>query len=89
MQRRDSVDVAFAWRRNRLFDRMAVIIFFERCLASRTAKVSKLQRKATSKWRPLPLTTVELQKLGTMFLRMDSKRVMEVGLLTAGLTSSH
>ncbi|KAG7008699.1 DNA topoisomerase 3 [Physcia stellaris] len=64
-QLRDDIKVTFSWRRHRLFDRGSVIILFERCLAARTARVSKTQRKPTSKWRPLPLTTVELQKLGT------------------------
>lgn len=78
MQLRDDIKVNFSWRRNRLFNRGAVIVFFERCLAARVAKVTKLQTKPTRKWRPLPLTTVELQKLGSMYLRMDSQRVMKV-----------
>ena len=78
MHCRDDMNVTFLWGRHRLFDRMAVVILFERCLTARTAKVSKLQKNPTSKWRPLPLTTVELQKLGSMFLRMDSQRVMKV-----------
>lgn len=77
-QLRDDIKVTFSWRRHRLFDRGSVIILFERCLAARTARVSKTQRKPTSKWKPLPLTTVELQKLGSMFLRMDSQKVMKV-----------
>lgn len=78
MHRREDIDVAFLWRRHRLFDRMSVVILFERCIGARLAKVTKLQKKPTSKWRPLPLTTVELQKLGSRFLRMDSQRVMKV-----------
>ena len=78
LHKRDSMDVAFSWRRHRLFDRAAVVILFEKCLHARIAKVIKLQKKPTSKWRPLPLTTVELQKLGSMFLRMGSSRVMDV-----------
>lgn len=78
MHIRDEMEVTFSWRRNRLFDRAAVVILFESCLTARTAKVTKLQRKPASKWRPLPLTTVELQKLGSMYLRMDSQRVMKV-----------
>lgn len=78
MQLRDGMEVTFSWRRHRLFDRFSVVIFFERCLAARIAKVTKLQKKPTSKWRPLPLTTVELQKLGSMYLRMDSQKVMKV-----------
>lgn len=78
MHLRDETEVTFSWRRNRLFDRMSVVVLFERCLTARIAKVIKLQKKPTSKWRPLPLTTVELQKLGSMYLRMDSQRVMKV-----------
>ncbi|KAL8928129.1 MAG: hypothetical protein Q9172_001039 [Xanthocarpia lactea] len=89
MHRREDIDVAFLWRRHRLFDRMAVVILYERCLAARLAKVTKLLKKPTSKWRPLPLTTVELQKLGSRFLRMDSQRVMKVAedLYTKGWIS--
>ncbi|KAL8932501.1 MAG: hypothetical protein Q9211_006278 [Gyalolechia sp. 1 TL-2023] len=88
-QRRDDHDVTFLWRRHRLFDRMSVVILFERCLAARLAKVTKLQKKPTSKWKPLPLTTVELQKLGSRFLGMDSQRVMKVaeGLYNKGWIS--
>ncbi|KAL6713422.1 DNA topoisomerase [Lecanora helva] len=78
MHQRDEMDVAFSWKRHRLFDRAATIVLFERCLTARLATVTKLQRKPTSKWRPLPLTTVELQKLGSMYLRMDSQRVMKI-----------
>lgn len=78
VQMRDDINVQFSWRRNRFFDRGAVVVLFERCLAARLAKVSRMQKKPTSKWRPLPLTTVELQKLGSMFLRMDSQKVMKV-----------
>ena len=79
MHRRDETNVTFLWRRVHLYDRMAVIILFERCLIAKTAKVSQMQKRPTSKWRPLPLTTVELQKLGSSFLRMDSQKVMKVG----------
>lgn len=89
MHCRDGMDVTFSWRRHRLFDRMTVVILFERCLTARTATVSKLQKKPTSKWRPLPLTTVELQKLGSMYLRMDSQKVMKIAeeLYTKGFIS--
>ncbi|KAL8924764.1 MAG: hypothetical protein Q9208_003854 [Pyrenodesmia sp. 3 TL-2023] len=78
MHRREDIDVTFLWRRHRLFDRMSAVILFERCIAARLAKVTKLQKRPTSKWRPLPLTTVELQKLGSRFLRMDSQQVMKI-----------
>lgn len=89
MHHREDHDVTFLWRRHRLFDRTTVVILFERCLAARLAKVTKLQKRPTSKWKPLPLTTVELQKLGSRFLGMDSQRVMKIaeGLYNKGWIS--
>ncbi|KAF2400188.1 prokaryotic type I DNA topoisomerase [Trichodelitschia bisporula] len=89
MQVKDDVKVAFNWKRVHLFDRMTVTILYERCLAARTARITKVQKRPTSKWRPLPLTTVELQKNGSRFLRMDSQTVMKIAedLYTKGWIS--
>lgn len=76
MHKRDGMDVNFAWSRNRLFDRASVIILYERCLSAKTAQVTKVQEKPTKKWKPLPLTTVELQKMATRFLRMSGQQAM-------------
>jgi DNA topoisomerase-3 len=75
---RDNINVVFNWRRNRLFDRAIVVILFERCIAAKIAKVTKVQEKPTKKWKPLPLTTVELQKMASRFLRMNSQMAMTV-----------
>ena len=85
VHRREDKDVTFLWRRVRLFDRMTVVILFERCINAKHAKVCNIRKKPTSKWKPLPLTTVELQKLGSMFLRMESDRVMKVQLISSHL----
>jgi DNA topoisomerase-3 len=89
MHQKDGIKVNFNWTRNHLFDRAVVVTLFERCLAASTAKVTKVQTKPTSKWKPLPLTTVELQKCGSRFLRMDSQKVMQVaeGLYQKGFIS--
>ena len=86
---KDDVDVKFSWRRGHLFDRMAVTLIFERCLNSKTARVTKMAKKPTKKWKPLPLTTVELQKMGSRYLRMSSQDVMKVAeeLYTKGWIS--
>ncbi|RDL40728.1 uncharacterized protein BP5553_00707 [Venustampulla echinocandica] len=76
--RRDGIDVMFNWKRHHLFDRAVVIILFERCLSAKIAQVTKVQEKPTSKWKPLPLTTVELQKMASRFLRMNSQQAMSV-----------
>ncbi|KAK4994172.1 DNA topoisomerase [Elasticomyces elasticus] len=89
MHLKDDIRVNFTWSRGHLFDRLAVFIIFERCLAAGLARVTKVETKPTSKWKPLPLTTVELQKCGSRFLRMDSQRVMKIAedLYTKGWIS--
>lgn len=78
MHTRDGIKVNFLWRRVHLFDRAAVTVMLERCLMAKKAKVTKVNQKPTSKWRPLPLTTVDLQMMGSRYLRMDSQKIMKV-----------
>lgn len=78
MHERDTIKVNFNWARHRLFDRMAAVLFYERCLSAKVAKVTKVEQKPTKKWKPLPLTTVELQKMATRFLRLTGQQTMMV-----------
>ncbi|KAL2868656.1 DNA topoisomerase 3 [Aspergillus lucknowensis] len=89
MHARDNMKVNFLWSRVHLFDRAAVIMMLERCLMAKKAKVTKVNQKPTSKWRPLPLTTVDLQMMGTRYLHMDSSAVMKTAeaLYTKGFIS--
>ena len=66
----------FQWDRGHLFDRLSVLTFYESCIetAGDKAKVVDLKSKPTSKYRPLPLTTVELQRNCARFLRMNAKK---------------
>lgn len=89
MHTRDRIKVNFNWKRGHLFDRAVVTIIFEQCLDAKHAQVTKVQKKPTKKWRPLPLTTVELQIQGSRFLRMTSTQVMTTAekLYTKGFIS--
>lgn len=89
MHERDGIKVNFSWLRYRLFDRMSVIVLYERCLSAKTAKVTKVSEKPTKRWKPLPLTTVELQKMATRFLRLTGQQTMTVaeGLYNKGFIS--
>ena len=78
MHSREGKKVNFVWARNRLFDRMSAVILYERCLEAKEAKVTKVQEKPTRKFKPLPLTTVELQKAATRLLRMTGQQAMTV-----------
>ncbi|KAJ6785732.1 hypothetical protein PWT90_07106 [Aphanocladium album] len=75
---RQGKQVVFSWSRYRLFDRMTAIILYERCLAVKLAKITKVQEKPTRKFKPLPLTTVELQKAATRLLRMSGQQAMTI-----------
>lgn len=76
---REGKKINFLWKRVHLFDRAVVTMMLERCLVAKQAKVTKVNQKPKSKWRPLPLTTVDLQMMGSRFLRLDSQTIMKVG----------
>ncbi|KAH7123768.1 DNA topoisomerase III [Dendryphion nanum] len=78
MYQKAGIKVNFSWARKHLFDRMAVAILYEWCLTSQNAQVQKVKTKPTSKWKPLPLTTLELQKCGSRFLGMDSQKILQL-----------
>lgn len=76
--KKDGKSGNFNWTRGRLFDRASVVVLYERCLAAKNATVAKVQEKPTRKWKPLPLTTVELQKMATRFIRISGQQAMEL-----------
>ncbi|KAF8639574.1 hypothetical protein AX17_001476 [Amanita inopinata Kibby_2008] len=68
----------FTWKRGHIFDELVVIGIYEHVLEHEIARVTKVSNKATRKWKPLPLTTVELQKAGSRLLRMAPKKVLDI-----------
>ena len=70
--------VVFRWDRGRLYDRAACLALYEDCVEAPTATVVSVRGKQVRKTRPLPMTTVDMQKLGTRMLHMTAERVMAV-----------
>lgn len=68
--------ISFSWERYRLFDHMAALILYEMCIDNPEATVIQVSRKPKSKWRPLPLSTVELQVKLSRWERMPSELIM-------------
>lgn len=66
----------FQWERGHLYDRLSVLTFYEICLeiAGTEAKVVDLKSKPSVKYRPFPLTTVELQKNCSRLFKMNAKQ---------------
>ncbi|XP_028178062.1 DNA topoisomerase 3-alpha [Ostrinia furnacalis] len=85
----NNLSVDFAWDRIRLFDRDACQVLHDICLENPQAKVCDVKTKPKSKWRPLPLDTVELEKLASRKLKINAKETMRLAekLYTQGLIS--
>ncbi|KAI1795621.1 DNA topoisomerase [Ganoderma leucocontextum] len=74
----EPVDTEFTWRRGHLFSLPAAWGLYEAALEHPMARVTKVTSKETKKWKPYPLTTVDLQKAGSRLLKLSPKRVLDI-----------
>ncbi|KAI0373951.1 prokaryotic type I DNA topoisomerase [Pilatotrama ljubarskyi] len=74
----EAEETVFTWRRGHLFDFCAALALYEATLTHPLARVTKVTTKDTKKWKPLPLTTVDLQKAGSRLLKISPKRVLDI-----------
>ncbi|XP_061849050.1 DNA topoisomerase 3-alpha isoform X1 [Colius striatus] len=81
--------VVFNWKRNRLFSHTACLVLYQMCMEDPVATVVEVGSKPKSKWRPLPLDTVELEKLASRKLKINAKETMRIAekLYTQGFIS--
>ncbi|XP_068606461.1 DNA topoisomerase 3-alpha [Brachionichthys hirsutus] len=81
--------VEFSWKRNRLFSHTACLVLYQICMEDPIATVTSVTSKPKSKWRPLPLDTVEMEKLASRKLRINAKETMKIAekLYTQGYIS--
>ncbi|GAB0095931.1 DNA topoisomerase [Sergentomyia squamirostris] len=72
--------VEFTWARNRLFDKKCCEVFFMLVKQSPPllATVMSVTQKPKSKWRPQPMDTIELEKLGSRKLKISAKQTMTI-----------
>ncbi|KAL9654769.1 hypothetical protein ABK040_008563 [Willaertia magna] len=68
--------VELLWKRGRLFDQLACIVIYELCVENPLARVIRVQRKERRKKKPVPLNTVELQKLASRKLKFGAHETM-------------
>ncbi|XP_067912202.1 DNA topoisomerase 3-alpha isoform X1 [Heterodontus francisci] len=82
-------NVEFNWKRHRLFNHTACLVLYQICMEDPVATVLDVFTKPKSKWRPLPLDTVELEKLVSRKLKINAKETMRIAekLYTAGYIS--
>ncbi|XP_058013466.1 DNA topoisomerase 3-alpha isoform X2 [Ahaetulla prasina] len=81
--------VDFNWKRHRLFNHTACLVLYQMCMEAPRATVLEVGSKPKSKWRPLPLDTVELEKLASRKLKINAKETMKIAekLYTQGYIS--
>lgn len=75
--RHDNKKVTFNWTRRHLFDKLFVLVLYQKCLEKDTCTVSRLVQTKTTSRKPLPLTTVELQKDCSRYFKMSAKRALD------------
>ncbi|KAK7053262.1 DNA topoisomerase [Paramarasmius palmivorus] len=74
----DDKETPFTWRRGRLFSEPEALVLYEHVMANPRARVMKVTKKETKKWKPLPLTTVEMQKAGSRLLKLAPKKILDI-----------
>ncbi|KAJ2079951.1 DNA topoisomerase 3-alpha [Coemansia sp. RSA 988] len=80
---------SFSWRRQRFFDQEICFALYAMCMQTPIAHVRSVRSRPKEKWRPLPLTTVEMQKCCSRFLRLAPDAILSVaeGLYNQGFVS--
>jgi DNA topoisomerase-3 len=75
-----SKPVNFTWERTRLYEKEFVTACFNisKAQSDGLATIKKVKKEKKTKMKPLPLTTVKLQKIGTSKLRMSSHSIMSL-----------
>lgn len=87
---KDGQKVNFSWARNHLFDKAFVYVIYSQLLnGPEKPRIAGVNTKPTSHFKPLPLTTVELQKCCSRYFRMLAKAALDAAelLYTAGFIS--
>lgn len=75
--RKENKKTVFNWVRGHFFDKMYVVMLYDRCCKSgEFGTISKIESKRKPNFRPFPLTTVELQKDCARFFKMSAKTAL-------------
>ena len=75
---KDNKETVFTWDRVRFFDKFFAGVLYEEIMSNKpTAKIIKMIRKDGLRYKPYPMTTVDLQNLATKKLNLDSTAVMK------------
>ncbi|PVV04802.1 hypothetical protein BB560_000677 [Smittium megazygosporum] len=85
----ESEKASFKWKRFRVYDFETCFALYSNCMQDPTATITNVDSKEKLKYKPYPLRTVEMEKLGVRFLKMSPEKTMKVAeqLYNKGLIS--
>lgn len=72
------VEVCFNWKRYRLFDKLITLTLFEKLIEAKKVKIVSVSSNPRVRFRPVPLNTVEMQKLISRKLKINSSESMKI-----------
>ena len=67
----------FSWDRDKVFDHYVALILYEMSLEKCIAKVIHVNNRPASKYRPVPLNLIELQKKASTWFRISSEETLK------------
>ena len=70
--------ITFNWERNRIFEKIICFTILEKTLENKNCKIISVEKKEKKKYRPYPLNTVEMTKLISRKLHINSKEAMDI-----------
>ena len=68
----------FLWDRDKVFDHLVALILYETCLEHCVAKVVHVNNHPATKYRPVPLNLIELQKKASNWFRISSDETLKI-----------
>ena len=86
---KNGIKSIFKWDRNKLFDQELCLALLELCENCCPAKITSVTKKQKSRWRPIAMDTILMEKLASQKLRMSAQQTMKVaeGLYNKGYLS--
>lgn len=78
-ERSGKLSCNFSWSRGHVFDRYTCLVLYDICMENGgIATVKAVDARPTTRQRPFPMNTIELQKKASIFLHMSSDKTMAV-----------
>lgn len=76
--KKDGIISELKWSRKRLFCKLSCFAIYASVLQEPIGRVVEIERNTVQKEKPIPLTTVELQRRASKYLKIDPSKTMSI-----------